>query len=58
MKICVEEMTAAMVELLQNKTLREKMKQKGIERADDFTWQNTLERYLKLYQKVIDMSAK
>ncbi len=49
----IDEMTSAMSELLQNEKLREEMKQKGIERARSYTWQNVSERYLKLYKEII-----
>jgi glycosyltransferase involved in cell wall biosynthesis len=49
----IEEMTSAMSELLQNKKLREEMIEKGLERSRSYTWQNTSERYLKLYQELI-----
>ncbi len=50
----IEEMTSGMAELLGNKNLREKMKQRGIERAHSYTWKNVSERYLKLYKEVIE----
>lgn len=49
----IEEMTAAMAELLQNKNLKEGMRQKSIERARPYSWQNVSEMYLKLYQEVM-----
>jgi len=49
----IDEMTSAMSELLKNNKLREEMKQKGIERARSYTWQNVSERYLKLYKEII-----
>jgi len=50
----IEEMTTAMYTLLHDKTLREEIKQKGMKRAQSYTWQNASEKYLQLYKEVID----
>jgi glycosyltransferase involved in cell wall biosynthesis len=47
-----EAMTAAMSELLQNKALRARLQQKGLERSQGFTWEMVAEKYLALYREV------
>lgn len=54
----IEEMTTAMYTLLQDKSLREEMKQNGIKRARSYTWQNTSEMYMRLYKEVIRIKDK
>jgi glycosyltransferase involved in cell wall biosynthesis len=50
----IEEMTDAIYTLLQDKNLRDEMTQKGIKRAQSFTWGNTSEKYLEFYKDVIE----
>lgn len=45
-------MTSAMAEMLENKELRQKLKQKGLMHARQFTWEMVSERYLNLYQEI------
>ena len=50
----IEDMTSAMSEVLQNKILREEMIEKGLELVHPYTWKNVSERYLELYQEIIE----
>ena len=50
----IEDMTSAMSEVLQNKILREEMIEKGLELVHPYTWKNAAERYLELYQEIIE----
>jgi glycosyltransferase involved in cell wall biosynthesis len=50
----IEDMTTAMSEVLQDRTLREEMIEKGIGRVHPYTWKNVSERYLELYQEIIE----
>lgn len=49
----VDAIAAGMVKLLNNETLRQELKSKGIERARPYTWQRVSEMYSDLYQEVI-----
>jgi glycosyltransferase involved in cell wall biosynthesis len=50
----IEDMTSAMSEVLQNKILREEMIEKGLRLVHPYTWKNVSERYLELYQEIIE----
>lgn len=50
----IEDMTSAMSEVLQNKILREEMIEKGLGLVHPYTWKNVSERYLELYQEIIE----
>jgi glycosyltransferase involved in cell wall biosynthesis len=50
----IEDMTSAMSEVLQNRILREEMIEKGLELVHPYTWENVSERYLELYQEIIE----
>ena len=50
----IEDMTSAMSEVLQNRILREEMIEKGLELVHPYTWKNVSERYLELYQEIIE----
>ena len=50
----IEDMTSAMSEVLQNKILREEMIEKGLGLVHPYTWKNASERYLELYQEIIE----
>ena len=50
----IEDMTSAMSEVLQNRILREEMIEKGLGLVHPYTWKNVSERYLELYQEIIE----
>ena len=50
----IEDMTSAMFEVLQNRILREEMIEKGLGLVHPYTWKNVSERYLELYQEIIE----
>ena len=52
----VEGMASTMAQLLVNPSLQEELKKKGKDRASSYSWQNTAEMYLNLYQEVIETS--
>ncbi|UCH23358.1 MAG: glycosyltransferase family 4 protein [Deltaproteobacteria bacterium] len=49
----VDDMAAAMADLLRDENLRAELRRKGIARARPYTWQRVAEMYLQLYQEVI-----
>lgn len=49
----IEEIAAVISNVLQNKGLQEELKQKGIKRAAEFSWQKTAERTLEVYKEVL-----
>ena len=50
----IEDMTSAMFEVSQNSILREEMIEKGLALVHPYTWKNVSERYLELYQEIIE----
>jgi glycosyltransferase involved in cell wall biosynthesis len=48
----VEAISDAMITVLNDKRLREALREKGIERAKQFTWQACAKKHLKLYQNL------
>jgi alpha-1,3-rhamnosyl/mannosyltransferase len=49
----VEEMTGVILQLLADETLREQLRQQGLERAAAFSWQETARLTLSAYQKLV-----
>ena len=49
----VDEIAAAMEELISNEALRNDLRQKGLERAQQFTWKRSAEEHLKVFERVI-----
>lgn len=47
-----EEITNAIEELLSNGDLYETLRKKGVERAQEFSWENTAKDYLKIYNEL------
>jgi glycosyltransferase involved in cell wall biosynthesis len=50
----VESIVSGIEKLLNDSTLRDELRQKGLERANEFTWQRTAEIALQTYQKLLD----
>ncbi|OLB30468.1 MAG: glycosyltransferase family 4 protein [Chloroflexi bacterium] len=48
------ELSAAIMRILQDKSLQEELRQKGYERAKQFTWQASARKMLSIYQKLYD----
>lgn len=49
-----EDLADKIIELINNKELYEKLKEKGLERAKQFTWERTAEQYYEIYMKVLE----
>src|SRR5207248_8476795 len=49
------ELSAAIMRILQDKSLQEELRQKGYERAKQFTWQASARKMLSIYQKLYDV---
>lgn len=49
----VDDIAAAMARLLNDPSIREELVQKGVERAQEFSWARTGEEYLELYRSLI-----
>lgn len=49
-----EDLAGKIVELITNKELYEKLKEKGLERVKQFTWEKAAEQYYKVYQNVLE----
>jgi glycosyltransferase involved in cell wall biosynthesis len=47
----VEGLAAAMRRVLEDQTLREDMRQKGLERVRSFSWEKTARQTLKVYEE-------
>jgi glycosyltransferase involved in cell wall biosynthesis len=47
-----EELAEAMIRVLEDKSLRETLQEKGIERAREFTWAQTARQTLAVYHEV------
>ena len=48
------ELSAAIMRVLQDKSLQEELRQKGYQRAKQFTWQASARKMLSIYQKLYD----
>jgi len=48
------ELSAAIMRILQDKSLQEELRQKGYKRAKQFTWQASARKMLSIYQKLYD----
>jgi glycosyltransferase involved in cell wall biosynthesis len=53
-KNCVEDLSSKMIEVLQNKDLRDNLIAKGAERNKQFSWEKTTAKTLELYKKVLE----
>jgi glycosyltransferase involved in cell wall biosynthesis len=51
-----EEITAAMVRLTGNKTLRDDLVKKGIPQAEKFSWRSMAENVLGIYNEIFSKS--
>lgn len=49
-----KDVAAKITELMNNKELREKLKEKGLERVKLFTWARTAEQYHEVYKKALE----
>lgn len=49
-----EDLADKIVELMDNKELYEKLKEKGLERVKQFTWERAAEQYYGVYKKVLE----
>lgn len=54
----IEDMTTKMAELLEDESLREQLKRKGLERSKQFTWEKTSQEYLALYREVLQKQQR
>lgn len=50
-----EDLAEKIMELINNKKLYEKLKERGLERAKQFTWERAAEQYYEVYKKVLEM---
>jgi glycosyltransferase involved in cell wall biosynthesis len=53
----VEELAEAMYRLLQDATLREELRQLGLERATDFSWERTARETASVYRQVLSSGS-
>lgn len=51
----IDTLENTLLDLLNNKTLREELAKKGYERSKDFSWRKTAEKTLEVYNKVYNM---
>ena len=51
------EIAAALARLIDNPDLREKLRVKGLKRAEKFSWHDTARRTLKVYEQVATRHA-
>ena len=49
-----EDLGNEIIELINNKGLYEKLKEKGLERVKQFTWEKAAEQYYEVYKKVLE----
>ena len=49
-----KDVAAKIIELMNNRELYEKLKENGLERVKQFTWERTAERYYEVYKKVLE----
>ena len=50
----IDELSSALVTLLNNDSLKQNLAEKGYKRSQNFTWNNTAEKTFAAYKKVID----
>jgi glycosyltransferase involved in cell wall biosynthesis len=53
----VEELTSALVELLTSEERRRKLREKGLQRAAEYTWERTAQKTLSVYRNVLKSTA-
>lgn len=54
----VDDIAAAMGSLVADKSLREGLREKGLARAQQFTWQRSAEKHLKVFERAIQEAKK